>query len=94
MTRRRPKRRVPAPVHVDWTAWFAEMFELIPAGWTPPKRVRLSGSAAHFTVTARFVDPLGNPATARVRIRRDDAGEYWVEDQTLAMRLGFPARAA
>lgn len=74
----RPRRRRSAFCHtvlLDWTPEIARLFALVPADWTPPLKVRVSGGLAHTTFSARFHTPGGHPSTARVRLPREDRVE-------------------
>jgi len=66
MSRRR-SRMMPT-VWLDWSPEIAAAFGLVPAGWSPPLRVKISGGLRHSTMTARFRTPRGFTSTARVRI--------------------------
>lgn len=70
MARRRKRRPLPT-VWLDWTPEVAGLFGLVPRGWSPPLRVRLSGGLQNTTVSARFVTPAGHPNTAHVRLGPD-----------------------
>lgn len=75
MARYRNRRNLLQTVWLDWTPEIARLFTLVPADWTPPLRVRVSGGLRHVTMVARYRSPEGHPATARVRLARPSAGE-------------------
>lgn len=68
MARYRPRRKRLPDVWLDWSPEIARAFGLVPSGWTPPLRVKVSGGLNHSTMAARFRTPQGFTSTARVRI--------------------------
>ncbi|MFN3582588.1 hypothetical protein [Phenylobacterium sp.] len=73
MARHRRRRPLLPTVWLDWTPDIARLFALVPANWTPPLRVKVSGGLRHATVAARFRTPAGHVSTARVRL--DEAAQ-------------------
>lgn len=86
MTARRRSKAARRQVRKIWVSWLpsmVELFDLVPADWTPPAHISIHRGVKQSTWTAVFITPAGERATARCRLVRDRAGDFDVVEQSL-----------